>query len=241
MITTNLIPEVSGIYKFTNKLKNKCYIGQAKNLRVRIEGHIKYFLKSNTYFYSSIKKYGLQNFEVEILIEGKFTKQELNQMEITFIRLFKSNNPIYGYNMTSGGDGVSGLKLSEEHKDKIKQANLGKPKSKEAIEKNRLGHLGKKVSEETKAKMRDSAIGRKLSEQHKQKLSKIHKGKKLSQQHKQKLKGKIISEETRQKLRDCKKGKLLSKQHIEKREKTRKINNFKKKLTELFYIELMKI
>ena len=74
------ISKQSGIYKFTNTVNNKCYIGQAQNLKVRIRGHLRDFKKNkydNIYFYKSIRKHGIENFQLEILQEGKFTKQEL--------------------------------------------------------------------------------------------------------------------------------------------------------------------
>ena len=47
MISHKNIPKTSGIYKITNTINNKCYIGQAINLKNRIKGHMRCFLKEN--------------------------------------------------------------------------------------------------------------------------------------------------------------------------------------------------
>lgn len=211
MIQTNIIPTSSGIYKFTNKVNNKCYIGQAKNLKQRIKCHIKDYNRSkydNLYFYNSIRKHGIENFELEILQEGNFSKKELDEMEITFIRLFKSNNPLFGYNLTLNGEGTSGFKHSLKTIEKQKQIKIGK-----------------KASQETKDKMSKVRKGKILSEEHKQKISKSNKGKPKSQEFKFNLKGHLVSEETREKLSKVNKGRNLgrkmSKEVIEKRKKSR--------------------
>lgn len=207
MINLQIIPEISGIYKFTNKLKNKVYIGQTNNLKKRISEHLKDYIKGDSYFYRSIKHHGIENFEVEILIQGKFSKTELNQMEISFIRLFKSNNPTYGYNMTIGGDGISGFKHTEESKEKIKKTSLGRKQSSESIKKTVESRKWYKHSNETKEKIRNK-----------------HLGKKQSEETKEKLKGRIVSQETREKLSKSLKGKLkgrvFSSETIEKNRQT---------------------
>lgn len=81
--------------------------------------------KKNNYFYSAIIKYGWDNFEHCVLKEG-LTEEEAKIEEINLIKELKSNNRIFGYNITSGGDGTSGLSgklhpffnkhLSESHR-----------------------------------------------------------------------------------------------------------------------------
>jgi hypothetical protein len=61
-------------------------------------------------------------------------------------------------NKTDGGDGVSGLKMSDEAKAKMRAAKIGKPGN--------ITTLGMKFSDETKAKMRASAIGKAKSPEH---------------------------------------------------------------------------
>lgn len=244
MIDLQTIPNESGIYKFTNTINNKCYIGQAQNLRNRFKEHLRKFQKNNknSYFYSSIRKNGLENFELEILIQGKFTKLELNDLEIDFIRLYNSNNSNFGYNLTVGGDGLSGYVFTEEHKEKLRKASKGRKQSPESIEKTRRANLGRKhtkeqiekrnksrlkngnyiVSEETRQKLRN----KKHSEESKKKIGEANKDKIVSQETRDKIgkahKGKIISEEQKQKLREANLGKKQSLETVEKRKLSNK-------------------
>lgn len=90
------------IYKHTNKLDGKCYIGQTKceDLTRRWTGGNGY--KECKHFNSAIKKYGWSNFTHEILETG-LSEQEANDRERFYIALYRSNDPKYGYNIRSGG------------------------------------------------------------------------------------------------------------------------------------------
>lgn len=95
-----------GIYKWTNKINNKNYIGQSINIEQRKRSHIasSYYPKSNTYntvFHQAIRKYGVDNFTFEILCICQ--KEELNDLEKFYIEKYNSVVP-NGYNMTSGGE-----------------------------------------------------------------------------------------------------------------------------------------
>lgn len=58
-----------GIYKITNKISGKCYIGQAVDIRKRLQQHVaSYIRKSTLKIYKAINKYGIDNFQVEVLI-----------------------------------------------------------------------------------------------------------------------------------------------------------------------------
>lgn len=95
-----------GIYKITNKINNKCYIGQSVDIKQRWKSH-----KSSsraiedggdTYtIHQAIRKYGIDNFNFEII---ELTSQELlNSREQYWIQFYDS---FYnGYNETLGGDG----------------------------------------------------------------------------------------------------------------------------------------
>jgi group I intron endonuclease len=73
MELTNAIPAQSGIYKITNIINNKIYIGQSKNLYKRLKNYIyeaSYYkndkrLKRPIIF--AIKKYGLKNFKFDVI------------------------------------------------------------------------------------------------------------------------------------------------------------------------------
>lgn len=89
------------------------------------------------------------------------------------------------YNLTSGGQGTSGYKLSDETKAKISAANSGKKPTEEtraklraarARQPTRVGKKGYKHTEETKAKISAAKKGKTHSEEHKSKISAAKKG-----------------------------------------------------------------
>ena len=87
------------IYKATNKLNNKCYIGQTtQKFKTRKHQHLN---SQKTPFHKILKKEGKNNFKWEILCECNSIK-ELNKMEIHYMKFFNSIWP-NGYNMIEGG------------------------------------------------------------------------------------------------------------------------------------------
>ena len=92
------------------------------------------------------------------------------------IAYYKSNQRKFGYNIANGGNCVG--TVSEETRLKISYAN--KHRSEETREKLRQAMLGKKLSDETKRKMSESRTGRKFSEESRKKISESRKGKPMS-------------------------------------------------------------
>ena len=95
-----------GIYKITNLINGKIYIGQSINIQQRWKAHrSKPFYKNGdqyqTPLYRAIRKYGLNNFIFEI-IEECF-ESELNDKEQYYIQYYDATNPDKGYNLTRGG------------------------------------------------------------------------------------------------------------------------------------------
>lgn len=101
------------IYKSRNKITGKIYIGQTTHtLNKRIKSHIKESKKeSNRPFMLSINKYGIDNFEFEI-IDSTDNLDELNDKEIYWIDFYNSVSP-NGYNVTGGGQGKK-MKTTKE-------------------------------------------------------------------------------------------------------------------------------
>lgn len=67
------------------------------------------------YFYNAIQKYGWDNFS-HIILKDNLEEQEAKQMEIDLIAEFDSTNRDKGYNISKGGDGVSGVqRFGEEN------------------------------------------------------------------------------------------------------------------------------
>jgi hypothetical protein len=99
---------------------------------------------------------------------------------------------------------------SEETKQKIREANLGKKLSSETIQKLREANLGKTISEEQKQAISNATKGIPRSEETKMKISNANSGKIRSEETKKKLRdnhvgmtGKKHSEETKQKMREA--------------------------------------
>jgi len=135
------------IYKITNTINNKIYIGQTtKTLNERILYHLYDCKTEKLPLYNAINKYGWNNFKVEV-IDNANTQEELNKKEIHWIKELNSLCP-NGYNLTTGG---SYGKHLEETKQKLRHNQLGSKSS----------WYGKKHSEETKNKQRLVNIGSK--------------------------------------------------------------------------------
>lgn len=106
-----------GIYKVTNKINNKIYIGCSKNIRKRwtdhkCNSHNPNDNSYNTKFYRALRKYGIENFTHEVLEEC--TEDVLFEKEIQYIKDFNSTDDNIGYNTSIGGD-ASGLNNSGEN------------------------------------------------------------------------------------------------------------------------------
>lgn len=109
-----------GIYKYTNKINGNSYIGQSVNIEKRKKDH-EYSAKNpnvgdyNSFFHQAIRKYGMENFDFEILIqldENNYSKEQLNELEKYYISKFDTYKN--GYNATPGGDGKGKEGSSEE-------------------------------------------------------------------------------------------------------------------------------
>lgn len=106
------------VYCSLNKENGKVYIGQTKYLlEERKRTHLNDCKKNfKSHFHYGLKK-DSNRFIWEI-IDVANTFEELQEKEIYWIKYFQSNNPIYGYNLTEGGDGNSGYKFSVESNKK---------------------------------------------------------------------------------------------------------------------------
>lgn len=93
-----------GIYKITNLLNNKCYIGQSVDIYKRWCDHCKcgcgMDTPKNNKLYAAMLEDGLENFTFELLEECP--REELNKKESFYINLYESND--YGYNTTAGNN-----------------------------------------------------------------------------------------------------------------------------------------
>lgn len=184
---------IIGIYSITNKINNFRYIGQSNNIKRRWHRH-KTELNNNShpnkYLQRAFNKYGVDNFEFEILEECN-SRDELNKKETYWCNFYKPNV----YNL--GNTGEVGT-CSEETKKLMSLHNRLK---------------GKKRSQEECKKISMALKGRKLSEEHKRRLSEDRKGKHFNASYEFKKghipspKCNIWTNERRKKLSNALKGK----------------------------------
>lgn len=174
------------IYKITNLLNNKVYIGQTtKLITERLREHT--FKSSKCLkIRNAIQKYGKDNFTIELLstCDNEVTA---NNIEIHYISL--CNSIKFGYNISNGGTlgTMTGRYHSKESKCKMSETHKGKIVSEEIKKKISETNIGKhniKHSEKTKSKISISKIGltspmlgKKHLEETKIKISKAHSGK----------------------------------------------------------------
>ena len=97
------------IYKYTNLINGKIYIGQTIGDLTYRAGHNGYKYRKCPYFYNAIQKYGWKNFTSEIL-QDNLTRTQANELEIEYIKKFNSQNPEIGYNISDGGNTNSVLR-----------------------------------------------------------------------------------------------------------------------------------
>lgn len=100
---------------------NKFYIGITKQKPVKRWLNGKGYQRQS-YFYNAILKYGWKNIQ-HIILYSNLTKEDAENKEILLIKLLKSNNRKYGYNIENGGH-IN--KVSNETKIKIRNKNIGK-------------------------------------------------------------------------------------------------------------------
>lgn len=164
------------IYKITNLINNKPYIGKtAKTVEKRWKEH--YYearrwqrcfetgsdFGYNSRLYPAMSKYGYDNFTIQLL-EEVASLEEMNQREKYWIDYYDARNN--GYNIAAGGLGgfFLGCKHTPEALEKLRLAGLGRKHSEETctkISKHKMGHA---TSVEAKEKMRKAKLGKKTGE-----------------------------------------------------------------------------
>jgi len=122
------------IYKITNKINNKIYVGQTHHpIEKRLNGHFRHarsLKKKNNYIHNAINKYGEENFVIELLDTAE-TKEEMDAKEIFWIKELNSTNKEIGYNlMYGGGNGLQSestkKKIGETTKEKWEDEEMAK-------------------------------------------------------------------------------------------------------------------
>ena len=206
------------IYKATNLINGKVYIGQTINvLKKRKINHLARANKgSEFYFHNAIRKYGFDNFRWQVICICP-NIDILNEQEEYYITFYDSMNVEKGYNLTSGGGNCITSESTRMKISKLKSGKnhpmYGKKHSKESIQKIKDGlpdrrgknhwNYGKHYSKETREKMSNTHKERLKTEKH------PFTGRKLSEEHKAKLTkagtNRIMSKETRKKMSESQK------------------------------------
>ena len=114
-----------GIYKITNTVNGKCYIGQSIHIETRWEEHQRNAANPNRPHYKypincAFSKYGIDKFDFEVLEEC--SEKELNEKEIKWIKFYDSFE--HGYNLSMGGGGLRKYDIDAIIKDYQKTNNL---------------------------------------------------------------------------------------------------------------------
>tara|TARA_B100001057_G_scaffold501222_1_gene622159 strand:+ start:5275 stop:6066 length:792 start_codon:yes stop_codon:yes gene_type:complete len=109
------------IYRLTNTIDGKKYIGKTIEYKKRMLQHKN--SKMKTYISNAIRKYGWENFKREKIIDD-VPEEDLSNLEISYIEVEKTIAPA-GYNLTKGGEGVSGYKHTEEAIRKLHNGQYG--------------------------------------------------------------------------------------------------------------------
>ena len=204
-----------GIYKITNIVNGKFYIGSSVELRKRLAQH-KSDLRGNVHhsprLQNSFNKYGEENFTFEVIETLDCDSRKLREVEQRYLDelkpydrnvgfninrfangggLFGEENPMVGngHLITGTKNGFYGKRHSEQTKEILRMKNGGFSSP----------WFGRKHKEETKEKIRKALTGRSFSNEHRKNLSEA-----IKRAHKEgKLKPKPISEYTRQRQREA--------------------------------------
>ena len=167
------------IYKITNKVNGKTYIGQRALQKKYKNPLADMYWGSGTAIRRAEKKYGLKSFEKEILIKGFFSQEEIDRFEKCAIRIERFLGKAE-YNICDGGQGCRGQQWYEKnliHTLDLENRKLRSKRMKETvanmsledkeiwyskISKSLKGHEGffknKHHSEDTKKKLREIAL-----------------------------------------------------------------------------------
>lgn len=222
-------------YLITNKINNKKYVGiTSGRLGLRVDRHIKDAKNgSPLLLHRAIRKYGMENFSVEILVSAS-NYQELQEIEKKMIAELKTHSDRGGYNLTLGGDGGNTLlnpEVKKRHKKSLKKVQASNTeKYLEWIKKNPEKHAERvlKVTESIQKKWQDPNFkqsqldnndglfkkGHKDSLETRLRKSVARNGMKQSETHKKNigkaLKGRVFSTAWKEKISKANKNKVMA-------------------------------
>lgn len=220
----------SYIYVIENKVNGTVYVGKANDVERRWKRHRDdSAVGCNKPLYRAMRKYGIENFDIRVIDSSDDENYTLNVLEPKWITKYLSDG-VKLYNLTAGGDGLTGYSHTEETKIKMSKSQKGKVMSEDAKEKLRKANLGKSPGEETRRKISEANKGVSKpprSEEHCQKLSEVARARgPMSEEQKKKISeslqtsdrvGHPIDEETRARISEKLRGQVQSEETRAKR------------------------
>lgn len=204
----------SGIYKITNMINNKIYIGSAVDFYDRFSHHRKRLrggYHSNTHLQRSFDKYGENNFIFEIIeiVEDKSMLLDREQYWLDYTKCYDRN---IGYNIAKNARSpMLGVKLSDEQKKRISEIHKGKSLSDEHKKKMSESQKGIKKSDRQREIMHQASKNYWSNDENKEKQSKrmksAHKDNPELRNHLINYnKNRIVTEKERQSISERKRG-----------------------------------
>jgi len=209
------------IYIIENRLNGDCYVGKTTDIERRWKKHLSNVKSCQTHLSRAMRKHGAENFEIRIVDEHDDEMYALQTLEPFWIQRLKETG-IHLYNMTDGGEGISGFKHSNETIEKISRVQTGRTISDETKKKISERLKGVRPSEESIVKISEKLSGRKKpdrTESHCKNLSKSLQGRVQSEEEKEiRRKSALMSDkvghpidaETRQKIAESLRGRAQS-------------------------------
>ena len=164
------------IYKITNLINGKTYIGQHEYKKLNDN-----YMGKGVHLRRAQKKYGIENFKKDILVFNISERKHADLLEKTFIAAEREK--VGRENCYNEADGGQGGNLGPEVCKKIAEKLKGHPVSEETRKKIAESHKGRKQSEETKKKKAKSLkgrvpgmLGKHHSDESRKKSAETHKG-----------------------------------------------------------------
>lgn len=181
-----------GIYSI--RATNHIYIGKSVNIEKRWHRHswlLSHGKHLNKFLQAIVGKYGSDSLAFDVLQECE--SEQLNSLEVEWIKRYRSSETLEVINMTNGGTGGAPNFYSEETRRKMSESHKGRPATR--------GRTGQPHSEETRKKISDSNRDKPKTAEHKAKLAEAVR--QYAMTHPNPRQGAVVSEETRQKIKDA--------------------------------------
>ncbi len=122
------------VYVIRHVASGMSYVGKTRNPKVRWQQHRTSRKNSSPHLHSALKRHGSEAF-IFAVVASCASEDKAYETEKCWISMLRSNEPSFGYNLSSGGrGGTSGITKSPEHRAKIALAHKGKTRSTSHVE-----------------------------------------------------------------------------------------------------------